>query len=266
MINTPVKEVRKGEEQSVDTVSLAMTKRSMDTINTTNADGTKKKIKYQPAGIDEAVQSKYFDEIRAMPTGGYTRSTIVEKLEPNEGFANLTKDQLNKKVKNNFKGIFQTTAFDEKEGEELNKLPKLLQASSPNVDRNNQNKTNRAAFNFQSPSNANKFRATSLDAKVKLKKGHGAFGSHTQYRQDEDPITGVYASAQKQIRENVAKAALAAANYTSRSNAAVKFQKNLFARSNNFSNLQRTVGSNENTRPSDQNSRTNLTGFGVTGG
>tara|TARA_B110000285_G_C15059268_1_gene581390 strand:+ start:297 stop:422 length:126 start_codon:yes stop_codon:yes gene_type:complete len=41
-----------------------------------------------------------------MPTGGYTRSTIVEKLEPNEGFANLTKDQLNKKVKNNFKGIF----------------------------------------------------------------------------------------------------------------------------------------------------------------
>lgn len=72
------------------------------------------------------MQSKLFDEIRAMPTGGYTRSPIVEKLEPNEGFANLSKDQLNRKIKNNFKGIFMTKAFDEKEGEELNKLPKLL--------------------------------------------------------------------------------------------------------------------------------------------
>ena len=41
-----------------------------------------------------------------MPTGGYVRSPIVEKLEPNEVFANLSKEQLNKKVKNNFKGIF----------------------------------------------------------------------------------------------------------------------------------------------------------------
>lgn len=46
MINTPVKEVKKGDEQSVDTVSLAHTKKSYDTINTTNADGTKKKVKY----------------------------------------------------------------------------------------------------------------------------------------------------------------------------------------------------------------------------
>ena len=58
------------------------------------------------AGIDPQVQSLKFEDIRTLPTGSYYRNPIVEKVDKHEVFAGMNKEQIERKIKKNFRGIF----------------------------------------------------------------------------------------------------------------------------------------------------------------
>lgn len=53
---------------------------------------------------DTAVHSALYDQIRSIPTGGY--STIVDKIDPKNQIANMNQNQLALKIKKDFKGIY----------------------------------------------------------------------------------------------------------------------------------------------------------------
>ena len=123
------------------------------------------------------MQSLKFDDIRAIPTGGYQRNPIVDKLDKNEIFSGMNRDQIERKLKKNFKGIFS-------DGPEPEKLPKLFQQTSPKLD------------TLKSP-----FRSTSLDIKTRIKQ------SGNQTVKHGNNSLSIYSSAQKQIRDNMQKVA-----------------------------------------------------------